>query len=78
MESLAERTFEALSLAISSGMVAVHPETAQLIPLVKSLPKSALPILQPVKDILKASTRIGQAFAEHSEEEILTILKVVF
>ena len=78
MESLAERTFDALSLAISSETVAIDPETSQLIPLVKSLPKSALPVLQPVKDILKASKRIGQAFAEHSEEEILAILKVVF
>lgn len=78
MESLAERTFDALSLAISSGTVAIDQETSQLIPLVKSLPKSALPVLQPVKDILKASKRIGQAFAEHSEEEILAILKVVF
>lgn len=78
MEGLYDRTFEALSLAICAETIAFDPETGELLPRRKELPDETLPILPPAKDVLKAARRIGTAFAEHSVEEILTILKVVF
>lgn len=78
MESLFERTWEALSLAVSFELLAIDPNTAEVCPLVRSLPDGAKPVLKPTKDILKAANRIGKAFSEHAEEEILKLLKVVF
>lgn len=78
MEALSGRTWDALSLAIAANTLALDPDTAEVYPRVRALPKEALPDLPPVKDILKVSKRVGRAFAEHSEEEILKILKVVF
>lgn len=78
MEALYERSWEALSLAMAAKTLALDPDTAEVFPRVRALPKEALPQLSPVKDILNAAKRVGKAFAEHSEEEILRILKVVF
>lgn len=78
MEAMSGRTWDALSLAMAANTLALDPDTAEVYPRLTSLPKEALPDLPPVKDILKASKRVGKAFAEHSEEEILKILKVVF
>ena len=78
MEALSGKTWAALSLAIAANTLALDPDTAEVFPRMGALPKEALPDLPPVKDILKASKRLGRAFAEHSGEEILKILKVVF
>lgn len=78
MEGLYDRTFEALSLAVCAETIALDPETGELLPRRKALPDETLPMLPPAKDVLRAARRIGASFAEHSIEEILTILKVVF
>lgn len=78
MESLYGKTLEALTLALAAKTVELDPETGELFPRRKSLPQKALPNLEHGIDILKASKRMGKAFAEHSPEEILKLLKVVF
>ncbi len=78
MESLYGKTLEALTLALAAKTVELDPETGELFSCRKSLPPKALPNLSPGSDILKASKRIGKALAEHSPEEILKLLKVVF
>lgn len=78
MEALSRKTWEALSLAFSAKILAIDPDTAELFPLVRALPKAVQPSLPSVKDILKASKRLGKVFSEHSEDEIIKLLKVVF
>ena len=78
MESLFDRTLSAYSLAISADMLTIDLEAVELIPLVRAIPKTALPATGSAKDIFIAASRLGKAFAEHSVEEIIKITEVVF
>ena len=78
MESMFDRTLSAFSLAITANMLTIDLATAELIPMVRTIPKSALPVIESAKDIFNVANRLGKAFAEHSVEEIIKITEVVF
>lgn len=78
MESLFDRTLSAYSLAISANMLMIDLEAVELIPLIRTIPGTALPATKSAKDIFVAAGRLGKAFAESSVEEIIKITEVVF
>ena len=78
MESMFNRTLSACFLAVSADMMIIDTKTGELIPLIRNLPKDALPTTSATMDIFHAANRLGKAFAEHSVEEVLKITEVVF
>lgn len=78
MESMYARTVAACSLALVSGLLDYDEQTAQYVPLLKSLPKMVVHDSSEVDDILCASRRIGKVFAELGIDEVAELLEVVF
>jgi hypothetical protein len=76
MQALAERTFQALSLAFSSDLIKLDLEKYQLIPGRKTPPVTH--VTDDVRIILNAAKRVGQTFAELSVNQIASYLEIKF
>jgi hypothetical protein len=77
MESMADRTCEALSIGFYSGLLLLDPtHEKHLVPGRKSNPVTH--ITEEVKTILNAAKRVGQAFAEMSFVQLSTQLNIRF
>jgi hypothetical protein len=77
MQALSERTFHALSIGFSTGLLRLDQnQQRQLIPGRKAPP--VLHITDDVKIILKAAKRVGQTFAELSIVQIINHLEIKF
>ncbi|MBR6059926.1 MAG: hypothetical protein IKP58_17295 [Victivallales bacterium] len=78
MESMFDRTLSACFLAVSADIMTIDLKTVELIPLIRNIPKAALPATGAIMDIFHAANRLGKVFAVHSIEEIIKITEVVF
>lgn len=76
MEALSDRTFQALSIAFQTGLLAYDPKEHQIVPARKSAPVAH--VTDEVKLIMSAAKRIGQAFGEMNVVQIITALNVRF
>lgn len=77
MQALSERTFHALSIGFSTGLLRLdQDQQRQLIPGRKAPPVEH--ITADVKIILKAAKRVGQTFAELSIVQIINHLEIKF
>ena len=76
MEALADRTFQALSIAFQTGLLAFDAKEHQIVPVRKSAPVTH--VTDEVKAIMSAAKRIGQAFGEMNVVQIITALNVRF
>lgn len=77
MESMAELTFEALSIGFHTNLLLLDPtHEKHLVPSRKSSPIEH--VTAEVKTILNAAKRVGQAFAEMSVVQLSTQLNIRF
>lgn len=77
MQSLSERTFQALSIAFHSGLLGLDQDTQrQLIPGRKTQPVTH--VTNEVKIILNAAKRVGHAFSEMTTVQLSTHLNIRF
>jgi hypothetical protein len=76
LEGLSDRTFQALSIAFQTGLLAFDAKERQLVPVRKSAPITH--VTDEVKVIMSAAKRVGQAFGEMSTVQIITALNVRF
>lgn len=77
MQALSKRTFQALSIGFSTGLLRLDPgHRHQLIPGKKTPPVNH--VTEDVKIILKAAKRVGQTFAELSIVQLATHLEIKF
>ncbi len=77
MQALSERTFQALSVAFSTGLLRMDQDShRQLIPGKKTPPVTH--VTDDVKTILKAAKRVGQTFAELTIVQLTNHLEIKF
>lgn len=77
MQALSERTFHALSIGFSTGLLRLdHDHQRQLIPGKKTPPVTHT--TEDVKIILKAAKRVGQTFAELTIVQLASHLEIKF
>jgi len=77
MQALSERTFHALSIAFSTGLLRMDEDhQRQLIPGKKTPPVTH--VTDDVRTILKAAKRVGQTFAELSIVQLTNNLEIKF
>jgi hypothetical protein len=77
MQALSDRTFHALSIAFSTGLIRMDQDfQRQLIPGKKTAPITH--VTDDVRTILKAAKRVGQTFAELTVVQIANHLEIKF
>ncbi len=76
MQALSERTFQALSIAFSTGLLRLDQDQQQLIPGKKTPPVTH--VTEEVKIILKAAKRVGQTVAELTIVQLANHLEIRF
>ncbi|MCF8143529.1 MAG: DUF6521 family protein [Deltaproteobacteria bacterium] len=77
MEALSERTFHALSIAFSTGLLRMDQDhQRQVLPGKKTPPVTH--VTDDVRTILKAAKRVGQTFAELTIVQITSHLEIKF
>lgn len=77
MQAMSERTFHALSIGFSTGLIRLDQDhQRQIIPGKKASPVTHA--TEEVKTILKAAKRVGQTFAELSIVQLTNHLEIKF
>lgn len=76
MEAMSDRTLHAMSIACETGLLAFDSKEHQFLPARLSLPVAH--VTDEVRLILAAAKRIGQAFAEMNNVQLITALNVRF
>lgn len=76
-QGLSDRTFQSLSIGLSTGLLLLdHTDAPYLIPGRKSPPIAH--VTEDVRMMLKAAKRVGQAFVELPPAQLFTHLKIKF